>query len=223
MLEILNTKVYDLRECVIASGYAMTTKPADYDSEEAFQKGLVRMRRLVNASKNSDVKCHHNAITGIRVSFDIKYPQYISPELQRYHWIDIVTSQSKMHRLLKMDINKSCNKFVSQSQVNTLQKDIDLWNKIDSENIERYTFNLRNGEKIEAETHQDCLFYAWMCCISDCPMGLELIMRVSTNYMQLQTIYKQRRHHKLKLDWGPFCDWIEKLPYFKTLFLGEED
>ena len=32
---------------------------------------------------------------GIRVSFDIKYPNYISPELQRYGFVDIVSSSSK--------------------------------------------------------------------------------------------------------------------------------
>jgi hypothetical protein len=60
-----------------------------------------------------------------------------------------------------------------------------------------------------------------MKCISDCPMGLELFMRVSTNYKQLQTIYFQRKHHRLREDWGAFIEFIEKLPYAKELIIGE--
>ena len=37
--------------------------------------------------------------------------------------------------------------------------------------------------------------------------------RVSTNYLQLKTIYKQRKNHKLKEDWGAICTMIEELPY----------
>ena len=108
MLEVTNVKVYDLKESVIASGNAMRLEPVEYTKEE-FQKGLIRMKKLVNTSKSGNIRCHDNALTGIRVSFDIKYPQYWTPEFQRYHFADIVTSSSKMHRLLKMNIDKACN------------------------------------------------------------------------------------------------------------------
>lgn len=36
--------------------------------------------------------------------------------------------------------------------------------------------------------------------ISDCPQGIELFMRVSTNYLQLRTIYSQRHNHRLVED-----------------------
>ena len=120
MLTVQNVKVYDLIPSVLASGYAMRTSPLEKpldsyteDSEE-FKQGLVRANKLVNASKNSNVHCHDNFLTGIRVSFDVKYPQYWTPEFQRYHFADIVTSSSKMHKLLAMDIDSSCNKYVTQ-------------------------------------------------------------------------------------------------------------
>ena len=43
------------------------------------------------------------------------------------------------------------------------------------------------------------------------PMGYELWAGISTNYLQLKTIYKQRRWHKLD-DWREFCAFIEGLP-----------
>lgn len=222
MLEVTNVKVYDLKESVIASGNAMRLEPVEYTDEE-FEKGLVRMKRLINASKNSNIRCHDNALCGIRVSFDVIYPQYWTPEFQRYHFADIVTSSSKMHRLLKMDLDKSCNKYVKKSTIDFLKKEIDKYNTI-LESYQGYyplTFELREGEKITTSNRNEALYYQWMIILSNCPLGLELFMRVSTNYLQLQTIYYQRKNHKLKEDWGNFIDFVEGLPYFKELILGE--
>lgn len=223
MLKIENVKVYDLKESVIASGNAMRLVPVEY-TEEEFQKGLIRMKKLVNASKTTDVHCHDNALTGIRVSFDVTYPQYWTPEFQRYHFADIVTSSSKMHRLLKMNLDEACNKYVSQEIINEVNSYINSYNTIaadeDREGLS-YIFDLR-GEKITCNTKQEALYYAWMKVLSNTPLGLELFMRISTNYKQLQTIYYQRKNHKLKEDWGAFIKFIEELPYFKELILGED-
>ena len=210
MLEITNIKVYDLKESVIASGNAMRLEPVEYTDEE-FNKGIERMKKLVKASKNTDVHCHDNALTGIRVSFDIKYPQYWSMEFQRYHFADIVTSSSKMHRLLKMDIDKACNEYVTQETKNNLKAYIKDYN--DTVSLYEHSVNM--------ESARNAVYKAWMKVISNCPLGLELFMRVSTNYKQLQTIYYQRKNHKLKEDWGAFCKMIESLPYFKELILAE--
>lgn len=209
MLEITNVKVYDLKESVIASGNAMRLEPVEY-TEEEFQKGLIRMQRLVYASNKTEVHCHDNALTGIRVSFDIKYPQYWTPEFQRYHFADIVTSSSKMHKLLKMNIDKACNEYVTQEIKDSLKKYINEYNSIE-------VLEVSKDGGISASTK----YKAWMKVLSNTPLGLELFMRVSTNYKQLQTIYYQRKNHKLKEDWGNFIKFIEGLPYFKELILGE--
>lgn len=47
--------------------------------------------------------------------------------------------------------------------------------------------------------------------------GFEMWMTISTNYLQLKTIYSQRKNHKLKEDWGAFCKWCEELPMFLEL------
>lgn len=197
MLQIKNVKVYDLKESVIASRNAMRTSMPEYTDEE-FDKSLERAIKLVQASKKDPhIKCHDNFLTGIRVSFDIVYPQYISPELQRYHWVDIVTSSSKMHRLSKMDFDKCCNKYVDDEI------------KI---KIKKYAENFNANPTYENR----------MILLSNCPLGLELFMRVSTNYKQLQTIYWQRKNHRLKEDWSEFCNFVEMLPYAKELIIGEE-
>ena len=224
MLKIENVNVYDLKESVIASGNAMRLEPVEYTDEE-FEKGLKRMSRLVKASQSGNVHCHDNALTGIRVSFDITYPQYWTPEFQRYHFADIVTSSSKMHRLLKMNLDSACNKYVSKDVINYINDYIELYNHLLEEKEQNsfigHKFTLRDGTVINCDNVEDALYTCWMIILSNCPLGLELFMRVSTNYKQLQTIYHQRKHHKLH-EWGNFCKMIEGLPYFKELILGED-
>lgn len=232
MIEIKDVKVYDLAECIIASGYAMKTEKYNYAEEKSnnLDKYINRCMKLVKASINTDVHCHDNFLTGIRVSFDIKYPQYLSPEMQRYHFFDIVTSMSKMHRLLKLDIKKSCNKYVNQTAIDNVMKLIENYNAILNDPIEHSAeyysgavFTGINGETYKINSKEDALYVAWMQVVSNCPLGLELWMRVSTNYKQLQTIYYQRRHHKLKEDWGAVIKMIEELPFFNIFILGESE
>lgn len=191
MLEIRNVRVYDLKESIIASRNAMRLTPPEYTDEE-FEKSLPRAIQLANTKNGSG---HQTFLSGIRVSFDLKYPNYISPELQRYHWIDIVTSSSKMHRLTKMDMDACFNEYVTQNSINQMKQLIKQYN--DNPTYERF-----------------------MYVISNCPQGVELFMRVSTNYLQLKTIYHQRKTHKLKEDWGNFCKTIRMLPYAQELIVG---
>lgn len=195
MLEISNVRVYDLMESVIACRNAMRITPPEYTQEE-FEKSLPRAIQLANTPNGSG---HQNFLKGIRVSFDIKYPNYISPELQRYNFVDIVTSSSKMHKLVNMDMDYCFNKYVTE-QSKQQMKDL----------IKQY--------------NQDKSYESFMKAISNCPQGIELFMRCSTNYLQLRTIVRQRKHHKLKEDWGVgFCEnFVKKLPYAKELIIGEK-
>lgn len=195
MVEITNVKVYDLTESVIASRNAMRLTPPEYTAEE-FEESLKRAMVLAKAGGGSG---HSNFRKGIRVSFDIKYPNYFTPELQRYSFMDIVTSSSKMHRLVKMDMDACFNKYVTQEAKEMMKR-----------YIAEYNLVAETGDK-------DAIYRAFMKVISNCPLGVELFMRCSTNYEQLATIYKQRRAHKLAEDWGAFIQFIKDLPYSKEL------
>lgn len=218
MLEIKNTKVYDLKESIIACRNAMRLELSDYSNED-FQKSFERAKKLVQASKNGIVKCHDNFLTGIRVSFDLKYPQYISPEIQRYHFLDIVTSMSKMHRITKMDFSKCCNKYVTRESINQMNELIENYNRLVEEQKNAQSITGNDFESVK--NYGDQIYEAWMKIISNCPPGLEMWERCSTNYKQLQTIYFQRKGHKLKEDWGAFLSWIEELPYAHELIIGD--
>ena len=193
MLQISNWKVYDLRESVIACRNAMRINPAPITDEE-FNASMPRAITLANSPSGSG---HSTFLSGIRVSFDIKYPNYISPELQRYHWIDIVSSSSKMHRLSSMDMDACFNKYVTDESKEQMKRLVKKYN--------------------ETKSYED-----FMVMLSNCPQGIELFMRVSTNYLQLRTLYRQRKTHKLKEDYGELCAFIENLPYAKEFIIGNK-
>ena len=221
MVEISNIKVYDLNESIIACRNAMRLQPSDYFDtpnymemdglpeefyekenarlQEDWDKSLERAIKLAQSPSNSG---HANFLTGIVVNFDIKYPNYISPEMQRYHFFQIVTSSSKMHTLTKMaDDPSRYNKYVTQKSLDQMKE-------------------LQDSFNMACETGSiDDQYEAFMRLVSNCPQGIELFMRVSTNYMQLRNIYAQRKNHKLKEDWGAFCKMIESLPYAKEFLL----
>ena len=79
----------------------MRLTPPEY-TEGEFILSLKRAKALAKAKSGSG---HDNWLKGVRVSFDIKYPGYFTPELQRYNFLDIVTSSSKMHMLVQMDMD----------------------------------------------------------------------------------------------------------------------
>ena len=191
MLQIDNWKVYDLKESVIACRNAMRITPAQITDEE-FNASMSRAIMLANSPSGSG---HQTFLSGIRVSFDIKYPNYISPELQRYHWIDIVSSSSKMHRLSSMDMDTCFNKYVTDESKEQMKRLVKKFN--------------------DTKSYED-----FMVMLSNCPQGIELFMRVSTNYLQLRTLYRQRKTHKLKEDYGAVCEFIEKLPYANEFIIG---
>ena len=201
MLEIKNWKVYDLKESVIACRNAMRITPAEY-TEEEFNKSLPRAIALAKCGGGSG---HSTFRCGIRVAFDIKYPNYISPELQRYHFLDIVTSSSKMHRLVNMDMDACFNKYVTKKSKDQMKELIKEYN-----------------EAKDSNKSKEVVYSAFMRVVSNCPQGIELFMRCTTNYEQLATIYKQRKHHKLKEDYGAFCKFIEELPYAKELIICDK-
>lgn len=229
MVEISNVNVYNLERAVVASGNAMRLEPAECTKEE-FERGLARCKKLAKLGGGTG---QSNFRTGILVTFDLKYPQYFSKQIQRYHFLQYVSSTSMMHRITKMDFGKCCNKYVSELTKSQMKDLVTLYNKLQSADFEsadwyevlanyiNFIQYICGQTNTEFKSKEDVLYDCYMRIISNCPMGAELTVHVSTNYEQLATIYKQRKNHKLKEDWGAFCKFIEQLPYSKELIIGE--
>ena len=222
-MKIKNVKVAFLKESIIRSGYPMQTGEPEELAEHYIQRQMfpsanskTRAYKLANTPNGSG---HNNFLKGVIVQFDLQYPQYFTPQLQRYHWVDIISSQSKMHSLTKIkDIGDSCNKYVTKGQCSLVKWLVkEIYNKEVQYPVKFYDEYKSFGDEPPyiINSKEECFQYI----ISNLPMGFELWMGISTNYLQLKTIYTQRKNHKLS-EWGEFCDWIKTLP-MSELITGE--
>jgi len=80
-MRIKNVKVYGLEESIIRSGYPMKVGEPDVLKSECTESQHKRMLKLSNTKSGSGHDC---ALKGIIVQFDLQYPEYFSPQLQRY-------------------------------------------------------------------------------------------------------------------------------------------
>ena len=129
---------------------------------------------------------HDNWLNGVVVQFDLTCSLKMWTQLQRYHFIDFVSSQSTMHSVLKFEPKEHCNRYVTQAAIDNMVELMGQYNAQPSaENYLRLLYNI--------------------------PSGYELTARMTTNYRQLKTIYAQRYNHRLP-EWRDFCAWIETLP-----------
>ena len=128
-MRIKNVKVAFLEESIIRSGYPMQTGTPK-ELNEGVNRSSDDWNRAQKLAKTSNGSGHNNFLKGIIIQFDLKYPQYFTPQLQRYHWIDIISSQSKMHKLTSItDIKGSCNKYVLRIQVDVINTLIAYYNE----------------------------------------------------------------------------------------------
>ena len=188
MAKIENIKVFGIEDSFRASKY-----PFAVDVNAVDGSITDRIKSLANCKMGTG---HDVMMQGIIVQFDLTFSNKAWVELQRYHFIDFVSSQSTMHCISKMDIKSMCNDYVSDVVITEVERLKEIYlNTKDNEDYLRLLYNI--------------------------PSGFELTARMTTNYRQLKTIYKQRRNHRLP-DWHVFCDFIEKLPY-SELITGKDE
>lgn len=200
MAKVSNVNVYGFAESIVASGYPMATHPCQDLFSKVNDEGLgsndmKRAKALGGAKAGSGHDCY---LKGIIVQFDLTLSQVAWQQIQRYHFIDFVSSMSKMHRIHKVDLNEQCNSYVDKRVLDVVQENLGLFNLYTEE-----------GKKELAKEH-------WLKAVYNTPCGLELTARMTTNYLQLKTIYNQRKNHKLP-EWKVVCNMIESLPQFAVL------
>lgn len=175
-----NASVYGLPDSVKASKYPMQINTADCTDEIG-----KTTHKLAQAKIGSG---HDNFLNGIVVQFDLTFSVKAWTEMQRYHFIDFVSSQSTMHRIAKFDLDTSYSEYTDPRIVAIMK-----------EKVREY-----NADPTEKN---------YLRLLYSNPCGFKLTARMTTNYRQLKTIYAQRHNHRLP-EWRRFCDWIENaLPF----------
>lgn len=189
---ITNFNVYDLLNTIRASGYPMKAH-LDIAEQHRVLDDHDFKRAIALAARDSS-EGHDNFLAGIIVSFDLTCTIKMWTEFERYHFAQIVSSQSTMHRLSKMQIDTACTPYVHPELLKVLTE-------------------------LQKKYNEDPTEHNLLTLLYSCPVGLKLTARVTTNYRQLKTIIKQRRNHKLP-EWREFChEVITQCPYAYS-FLG---
>lgn len=222
IIKVDNARIYGLDESIIASGYPMqidTKLMADNSPVTNLVIGETDMKRAKHLGKAIPGSGHDCYLKGITLQFDLQVPEYIWRQLDRYHFIDYVSSQSKMHRILKMDIDKACNKYVLGDTIDTLKDFVEVYNNFDEWKVKFIEhgyidkLNFRNNEKMELTKEN-----VFNMIIANTPCGLMLTARMTTNYLQLKSIINQREHHKMQ-EWRYLTDWFKGLPMVSDIIL----
>ena len=161
---------------------------------DAFYKSLDvytnRARTLGNVPTGSG---HNSLFKGVQFNMIISFPLYWLKEYQRYHFTDIISSQSTMHKILKFNLDDMFSDEVDPRCIAVIKE------------LKR---------EYEEENDKDEKKKIWRKIINSLPDGFTMTQGITMNYLQLTTMIPQRRNHKLKEEWGVFCEFCEKLPFY---------
>lgn len=199
---ITNLRIYDFFESVVASGYAMIEEYeiakvrealAQIEYFETIDNDISldpSTKRVFNLMKNPLNSGHCSFAKGIVVNMDLTFTNKAWIEFQRYHFADIVTGMSTMHRISKFNLENAFNEFTDPQVIERLQE-------------------------LQNEYNADRSQENYLKLLYSTPAGLKMTGRVTTNYLQLMNIWQQRHNHRLP-EWRQFCKELqEKLLFFE--------
>ena len=198
-MKIEHLKVYDLEESLIASGYPMRT---ELPARHADENDIKRIKNLTKASNGNGA--HGQALTGIRVAFDLTCTNKMWVEAERYRFLEFVSSQSTMHRITKFDLRNKYNEYVDPRVIEIMEEKVNEYNELIN------CPECSNPEYVAKAKKK------YLEILYTNPAGFELTARMTTSYRCLLNIYVQRHDHRLP-EWREFCAELLKLPYFPEL------
>ena len=214
MLEIKdvvsNVQVYGLENAMKVCRYPMSTNIKKVKTDD---------KRLKALAKCDSSEGHDNALCGIVVQFDLTFTVKAWVEFERYHFADIISSQSTMHKIAKLGISKdNFIEYTDDIVLNRFNELINDYNALSNELKEKAN-SLSEDELKQYKSKLDDLY---LRVLYSCPAGLKLTAGITTNYRQLKTIDKQRNNHRLP-EWRVLCKWIRTLPYSELITYSKEE
>ena len=149
---------------------------------------------------------HRKFLRQIKVFANVTMPRYVWQELDTYKF-GTKNSESTMHTLFKDEITKDDFYFG------------DMYNGVYSRVVDTVIQEL-NYLRQMYENEKDYKYVVAMKRLL--PESFIQMRTWDTNYEELMRMYHQRKHHRLKDEWGVMLDWMESLPYFKELCVDIE-
>ena len=204
-----NVQVYGLEESIKRAKYPMSVDTSILNND------LTQGIKALGSSKKGEG--HDQFLTGIIVQFDLTFTIKAWTEAERYHFLDFVSSQSTMHRITKFDLDEAYIQHVDKRIIEIMKEKVNDYNEL--QECSKY-WTLDHMTQSEIDEAKEDLKSRYLEIIYSNPCGFKLTAGMTTNYRQLKTIYSQRKTHRLP-EWREVCKWIETLPYFKEICLGE--
>ena len=236
-MKISNVEVHGIENTILASGFAFR---ADFDPEKMERQKKIlnqylankydtivslpmveltkedeewcekQVRRLKTLGSCAGGESHDCALCGVQVSFIMTCPRFVMPEMQRYHFFDIVTASSTMHYLKKnvetmlADESRMDEFFCNYTDHRVIKSFLDvckeLLDKLPDDELQWDAGASELVSRIKAIM----------------PEGYLQTTAIVTNYRQMKTWVRQRSDHRLQ-EWRDFCKWIHTLPLFDEL------
>lgn len=192
-------------ESVSVYGLEYSIKCSKYPKATDVSKCNDAVTKTVESLAKTDAGTGHNNFEkGIIVEFDLTMTPKMSVELERYNFIDFISSQSTMHKITSFDLDKAYIKLTDQRCINVIKELVAEYNSLTKEEKDS-----PYGKEL------------YLRILYSNPCGMKLTSGMVTNYLQLKTIYQQRHNHRLP-EWRAFCRWIETLPYSEWI-TGEDN
>ena len=188
MIKSRNVKGYDFDESIEASKFPMSVDPDGVT--DAITKTTVKLAQCKPGTG------HDNFLNGIRVAFTMDITVKALVEAERYHFLDIISSTSTMHKLTAFNFDECYCKYVDRRAIGVMHELLDEYNAMDDEDPAK-------AEKLLSLLYTN-------------PCGFTYTIRFTTNYRQLKTVCLQRHDHRIP-EWREFCKWIESLPHSELI------
>ena len=140
---VSNVQVYGIEESIAASKLPFAVNPEDVTPEIT---KTVKALALSLPGFGEDT-----FLDGIIVQFDLTFTMKAWTELQRYHFIEFVSSQSTMHRITKFELEDQCNEYVDSRIIEILREKIsDYEQDKTEESFYRMMYNIPSGMRLTA-------------------------------------------------------------------------
>lgn len=175
-----------------------------YDDEGNFVFGendLSLAKRLCRAGSD-----HRKFVRMIFVTADVTAPIYWWKEYDTYKVATVANSTSTMHKITSkpFELSDFSAEHMNAQGTAAMQSVIETLEALRLEYLQTKDKEL------------------WYTIIQLLPSSYNQMRTCTLNYETLCNIYYARRNHKLD-EWHTYCEWIEGLPYFKELFINEDE
>ena len=193
---------------------------ANFDGKNLFGAEDSQVKRAENLTKQPTNSGHPNFLSGIMVWVQITEGHAFWMQWQRYHFQQIISSESKMYTVAKGFIDDKVSDRVSDITIRVCNDLIGLYNAFDDMPQNAIESELNNLEiPCEVPKNKAEMFEI---LVDNIPMGYQLTADVVLNYLQLRNMYEQRKKHKMSYWNTDFVKFVETLPYSEWILGGKE-